>query len=325
MLRRLRAGARLTQEELAEAAGISPRSVSDLERGINRTARKDTAVLLAGALNLTGRVAELFVAAARGRVPAADVLAAMERDAAAAGHNLPVPLTSFIGREQELAEVARLVGEARLVTLTGTGGVGKTRLAAEAAAGALTRFADGVWLADLAGVGDAGLVPVAVLQALGVRQEGGVPAVEALAYRLRSADLLLVVDNCEHVLDACAQLAGMLLRGAPGLRVLATSREALGLPGEVVYPVRPLALPVETADEHAIAQASAVRLFLDRGRAARGGTLNVVALAAVAGRICREQAADQVKHERSVALASTKQAHASNHLPLELPLKMILI
>jgi Novel STAND NTPase 1 len=140
------------------------------------------------------------------------------------------PLTSFLGREQELAELARLLAEARLVTLCGTGGVGKTRLALELADGVLARFADGAWLADLAGISDPGLVPTAVMAAVGVRQEGGVPAVEALVYRLRSAELLLVLDNCEHLLDACAQLAEVLLRAAPGLRVLATSREALALP-----------------------------------------------------------------------------------------------
>ena len=287
LLRQLRAGARLTQEELAESAGISARSVSDLERGINRTAHKDTAVLLARALNLTGQVAELFVSAARGRVRAADVLAARERDATSAGHNLSAPLTSFVGREQEMAAVARHLGVARLVTLTGTGGVGKTRLAAEVAAGALAHFADGVWLADLVGVNDPGLVPTAVMQALGVRQDG-VPAVEALRNRLRSADLLLVLDNCEHLLDACAQLAAILLRAAPGLRVLATSREALGLPGEVVFPVLPLPLPAQNAGEQAIAEAAAVRLFLDRGSAARGGTPGQVAPLEVAGRICRD-------------------------------------
>jgi predicted ATPase/DNA-binding XRE family transcriptional regulator len=282
LVRQLRGEARLTQEELAEAAGVSPRSVSDLERGINRTARKDTALRLADALNLSGPVKELFVAAARSRAPAAGVLAARD---GAQRHNLPAPLTSFVGRERELAELARLVGEARLVTLTGTGGVGKTRLALEFAAGAVKRFADGVWLAELAGVSDAGLVPVAVMEALGVRQERGMPAVEALVYRLRLAELLLVLDNCEHLLDACAELAGTLLRGSPGLRVLATSREALGLPGEVVCGVRPLAVPPEAAGEQAVGQAAAVRLLLDRGAAARGGAGLGVPVA-VAGRIC---------------------------------------
>ena len=205
-----------------------------------------------------------------------------------ARHNLPAPLTSFVGREQDLAQVERLLGEARLVTLTGTGGTGKTRLALEAASRIVGRFPDGVWLAELAGVGDPGLVAVQVMEALGVRQAGDVPVLQALAYRLRSAELLLVLDNCEHLLDACAELAGALLRVSPGLRVLATSREPLGILGEVACPVRPLDLPPETADAQEAGRAAAVRLFLDRGSAARGGIRAAVAPVAVAERICRK-------------------------------------
>ena len=201
--------------------------------------------------------------------------------------NLPAPLTSFVGREQDLARLDGLLGEARLVTLSGTGGTGKTRLAVEAGARVAGRVPDGVWLAELAGIADPGLVAAQVMGALGVRQAGDVPVLEALIWRLRAAELLLVLDNCEHLLDACAQLAGALLRAAPGLRVLATSREPLGLPGEVIYPVRPLGLPPETAGAREAGQAAAVRLFLDRGSAARGGSAGEVAPVAVAERICR--------------------------------------
>ena len=205
-----------------------------------------------------------------------------------ARHNLPAPLTSFLGREQDLAKLDRLLGLARLVTLTGTGGTGKTRLAVEAGARVAGWFPDGVWLAELAGMADPGLVAAQVMQALGVRQQGDVPVLEALIWRLRSAELLLILDNCEHLLDACAQLAGVLLRAAPGLRVLATSREPLGLPGEVICPVQPLDLPPQTVGAREAGQAAAVRLFLDRGSAARGGTADEVAPAAVAERICRK-------------------------------------
>ena len=205
-----------------------------------------------------------------------------------ARHNLPAPLTSFVGREQDLERVEQLLGQARLVTLTGTGGTGKTRLALETGARVAGRFPDGVWLAELAGITDPALVAVQVMAALGVRQAGDVPVLDALIYRLRPAELLLVLDNCEHLLDASALLAGALLRAAPGLRVLATSREPLGIPGEVACPVRPLDLPPEQAGAPAAVQAAAVRLFLDRGSAARGGTGGGVAPVAVAERICRK-------------------------------------
>jgi predicted ATPase/DNA-binding SARP family transcriptional activator len=202
-------------------------------------------------------------------------------------HNLPAPLTSFVGRGPDLARLEELLGEARLITLTGPGGSGKTRLAVEAATRVVDRFPDGAWLADLAGVASPELVAAQVMEALAVRQAGDMPVLEALRYRLRSAELVLVLDNCEHLLDACAGLAGTLLRSSPGLRVLATSREHLGLPGEVTYQVRPLAVPPEDADPDA-ATAPAVRLFLDRACAARGGTLAEAGLVAVAGRICRK-------------------------------------
>ncbi len=203
-------------------------------------------------------------------------------------HNLPAQLTSFVGREQDLARLEGLLTQARLVTLAGTGGTGKTRLALEAGARVADRFADGVWLAELAGITDPGLVAGQVMQALGVRQQGDVPVLEALIYRLRSAELLLVLDNCEHLLDACARLTGVLLHAAPGLQVLATSREPLGLPGEVTCLVHPLELPRETGEERDAVQAPAVRLFLDRGSAARGGVAVGVAPVAVAERICRK-------------------------------------
>jgi len=200
-------------------------------------------------------------------------------------HRLPVPLTSFVGREEELAALDQLLGRARLVTLTGPGGAGKTRLAVELAARAGERFRDGVWLADLAGVTDPGLVPSRVMEGLGVRQTGDLPVIEALRYRLRSAQLLLVLDNCEHLLDPCTQLAGDLLGSSPGLRVLATSREALGVPGEAVFVVPPLGVPAESADEADLALSPAVRLFVDRASAVRAGS--GVAAAGTVGGICR--------------------------------------
>ena len=156
LLRRLRAEAGLTQEELAEAASLSPRSVSDLERGINLTARKDTARLLADALGLAGPPRALFEAAARGRAPAAGVLAAVPGSLTIMPGNLPAQLSVFIGRDRELAAVRALVESSRLVTVTGPGGIGKTRLGLQVAAGLLDGTGDGVWLVELAPVADPG-------------------------------------------------------------------------------------------------------------------------------------------------------------------------
>ena len=220
-------------------------------------------------------------------------------------HNLPAQLTSFVGREAELAGLGKLLGEARLVTLTGAGGSGKTRLAVEAAGGVAERFADGVWLADLAGIADPELVPSVVMEVLGVRQAGEVAVIEALRWRLRSAELLLVLDNCEHLLDACAGLAVALLASSPGLRVLATSREPLGVAGEVSYPVAPLAVAPEGSQAEVLAQAPAVRLFLDRVSAARGGAgLEPGSAGAVAG-ICRKLDGLPLAIELAAARAGT--------------------
>jgi predicted ATPase len=201
---------------------------------------------------------------------------------------LPARLTSFVGRERELAGLEGLVDGARLVTLTGAGGAGKTRLGLEFAAAAAERFADGVWLADLAGIADAELVPSVVMEALGVRQSGDVPVLEALRYRLRLAELLLVLDNCEHLLGACAELAVALLGSCPGLRVLATSREPLGVPGEAIYQLPPLAVPPEPSDARVLARAAAVRLFVARAASARADMGLHAAPVEVVARICRE-------------------------------------
>ena len=180
--------------------------------------------------------------------------------------NLPVQLTSFVGREQQLARLIQLLGSNRLVTLTGTGGCGKTRLALEAASQMLGNFADGVWLVDFAPLPDPSLVPNTVLTAIGVCEEPGSTPLDTLVNALQSKSMLLVLDNCEHLITACAVLAERLLQACPYLHILATSRESLDIPGEVPYQVPSLALPdpqVLTSIT-ALEQNESVRLFIDR-------------------------------------------------------------
>jgi len=210
-----------------------------------------------------------------------------EVQAAKDRYNLPAPISSFIGRHAELADLGRLLDEARLVTLTGVGGVGKTRLALEAAAGAALQFEDGAAFVDFAPLADPGLVPRHVASALGLTEQPGRPSDRQLADHLRDAELLLLLDNCEHLHEACGDLALNLLSGCPALRILATSRRSLGLEGEIDYPVPPLALPPLGADPAELHASEAVRLFLTRAREARP-KLDVTASLEDAGEICRE-------------------------------------
>jgi predicted ATPase/DNA-binding XRE family transcriptional regulator/tetratricopeptide (TPR) repeat protein len=253
LLRRLRADARLTQEELAEAAGLSPRSVSDLERGINRTAQRSTAVLLADALHLSGPRRERFISAARGR-------------AGLTPHdNLPAELTAFIGRDREAADVRALTESSRLVTLTGPGGAGKTRLALHVAAEQLGVPGDGVWLVELARVTERDDVGSAVAGSLGIPLQLGRAALDVLADALAPQEIIIVLDNCEHLVSTCAKVADTLLRHCPKLRLIATSREPLSIAGETVYRVPSLSLPSPDDDSVAAAQSSdAVRLLAER-------------------------------------------------------------
>ncbi|MDX1520365.1 MAG: tetratricopeptide repeat protein, partial [Anaerolineae bacterium] len=189
----------------------------------------------------------------------------------AALHNLPTQLTRFIGREQEKAEVSRLQATTRLLTLTGPGGSGKTRLALEVATElyAAQDYSDGVWLVELAPLSEPALVPQAVASALGVREIPGQLLTETLVTYLQSKQLLLVLDNCEHLIEACATLADTLLRACPSIRILATSREPLHIPGELTWQVPPLSLPdsqqLPPLDE--LLQYEAVQLIIDRATA----------------------------------------------------------
>ena len=194
----------------------------------------------------------------------------MDRYAAGNLHGFPAALTSFVGRARVVDEVADLLARDRLVTVSGPGGAGKTRLAGEVARQVAGRFADGVWLAELATVRDPGQVAATVAAALGIRDLPSVAAADALARALARRQLLLVLDNCEHVIGAAAELCGRLLLGADDVRVLATSREPLRIAGEARYRLGPLTLP-DPGDLTAAARSEAVTLFADRARRVEPG------------------------------------------------------
>jgi predicted ATPase/class 3 adenylate cyclase len=183
-------------------------------------------------------------------------------------NNLPVQLAAFIGRDKEVPEVRELTGSSRLVTLTGAGGAGKTRLGLQVAADLLDGSGDGVWLVELAAVADEDAVAAAIAEALRIPAQPGRPMLDVVADALAPQDMLIVLDNCEHLIGGCAKTAEVLLRRCPKLHLIATSREPLGIGGERIYRVPSLSLPaVGDADAAEVASCDAVALFADRARA----------------------------------------------------------
>lgn len=180
--------------------------------------------------------------------------------------NLPQALQSFVGRERELAAIKRLLPGTRLLTLTGTGGIGKTRLALQVASEVRDAYRGAIWFVDLAPLVDPGLVPSAMAQVLGVAESTGQPLVKTLSDHLRTREVLLILDNCEHVLTSCANLAGTLLREAAGLTLLATSREPLRIGAEQTYLLDALPLPDPNTNAQTIARSDSVQLFVERAR-----------------------------------------------------------
>lgn len=261
-LKRLRLAADLTQEELAERAMVSARLISDLERGTIHRPRRDTVQLLADGLRLRGQERETFVALARGRRPESAVDAPSPRR-----HNLPLPPTPIVGRLKETAAVTALLldPDVRLLTLTGPGGVGKTRLALEVAFKALDAFAGGAYFVDLAPVRDPQLVLAAIAQTLGVQPGPDLPLRQGVIDALQDRPMLLLLDNFEHVTTAAPVIADLLASG-PALNVLATSRKPLHIRAEHEYPLGTLPIPdlerVPPFDE--LLQVPAVALFVRR-------------------------------------------------------------
>ncbi len=202
--------------------------------------------------------------------------------------NLPAPTSELIGRAAALAEVTELLGVHRLVTLIGAGGIGKTRLGLEVARRLLPDFADGVWVAELAPLSDPGLVPVTVAVALGVTLLAGAESPERVAAALGAKRVLLLLDNCEHVIEAAARMAEALLRANPNARVMATSREPLRAPGEYVCRVLPLEVPAEGAEgRENLLEAAAVQLFVARAQAVELHFSLDARTAAITGAVCR--------------------------------------
>ena len=204
-------------------------------------------------------------------------------------NNLPAQLTNFVGREQELKELPRLVADSRLLSLVGAGGAGKTRLALRLAADLEHEFRDGVWYVDLAPLSDASLVAQTIATAVGIRERQDRAVRDALLEGLRQRQLLIVLDNCEHLIDVCADIAAAVLQSAPGVHIVATSREPLGVPGETVWRVRSLAVPEPSAalSAETLAAFDATRLFMSRAESVDPTFGVTAANAATIARICQ--------------------------------------
>lgn len=249
LLRTYRVRAGLTQEELAERARMSLAAIGKLERGARQRPYRPTIALLADALSLSAD--DRLELERAGRTAASP--AASEQGPSV---KLPAYLSSFIGREQDIAAICEMLATHRLVTLVGAAGVGKTRLAVRAAERFVSTTAgeklDGVWFADFSSIDDAKMIAMALASGIGI---DGCTTVEAAVSYLRSQSFLLVLDNCEHLLDPIATAANEIVAGSPGARILATSRQALSLDGERIYQVPPLSLP------------DAIALFKDRAEA----------------------------------------------------------
>ncbi len=255
LLRRLRMAAGLSQEALAERARISTEAVGALERGSRKAPQRQTLALLIDALNVEGAERKRFeLAAVRPSKPRRRE-APPNLSGIVSALRLPAPLTSFVGREPDLRAIEAALSGARLVSIVGPGGVGKSRLALEVARRSGDRFDDGAVLVELAPVAIGASVLPAFASVLGVSDEGDMPLLNTVARACGDAQRLIVVDNCEHVLDACVEIVFAVLNACPNVRIIATTREPLRASGEHIFRLGPL--PTDAA----------LTLFVDRAKA----------------------------------------------------------
>ena len=283
-LKRQRRSLDLTQEELADLIGCALVTLRKIEAGERRPS-KQLLERMAAILAIPPDEQPAFVTYARAvfaeSAPPSLALAGgalkdtpWQRPAQRTRtNNLPLQLTSFVGREHEMAEVEQLLTRTRLLTLTGSGGSGKTRLALRVADGLLSEFEHGVWWVDLARLSDPALVLQAVTEAIGLRDEAQRPLLDQLADYLQHRRLLLILDNCEHLIAACAAFADAFLRVAPGLKILATSRDPVSIGGEITFRVPSLQVPDpgHLPPAAALVEFESVQLFGERGAAALPG------------------------------------------------------
>src|SRR5215217_1947184 len=269
LLKYLRKREELTQRELAILVGYSDTQISRLEQSQRVPDAATLQALFVPALHLEHEqhwVERLLELARRAQARLGELAAPATT---VTPNNLPASLTTFIGREKEQAEILQLIGTHRLVTLTGSGGVGKTRISLQVGRQVLDEYADGVWLAELAPIGDSELLPQTVASMFGILTQSTRSHTELLINFLRPKTTLLILDNCEHLLDASAFLADTLLKHCPYLKILATSREALGILGEIIYHMPSLGLPDIEQTLETFREYESVRLFEERARLAQ--------------------------------------------------------
>ncbi len=265
-IRRRRKALDLTREALAQQIGCAVVTIRKIETDERRPSR-EMAVRLAGCLAIPDDECAAFLKAARAEL-AVDQLP-MPSGSAAKITNLPIPLSSFVGRQYETAHLKSLLGQTRLLTLAGVGGSGKTRLAIQVATNLIDTFKDGVWWIELAGLADESLVPNTIAKVLGIQERPGESMSQTLISVLRNKQLLFVIDNCEHLVGVCAQLADTLVSHCPQVKILATSRESLNITGERVYLVSTLAVPAlqDTSPWNTWPEYEGVKLFIERANA----------------------------------------------------------